>query len=111
MIEKISVGLSQNYLFYNEGVNVGEFVLFSPSDVVNIVELRSFEIYPAYRGKGLSYSMLADAVAEARNYSFPVLSLIVKKGNEPAIKLYTSAGFVCKRDDTERHEMLMELEL
>ena len=111
MIEKISVGLSQNYRFYQDGKNVGEFMLFSPSDIVNVVELRGFEIYPAYRGKGLSYNMLADAVAEARLYNFPVMALIVKKDNTPAVKLYTNAGFVVKREDQERDELLLEIEI
>lgn len=85
--------------------------MFSPADAVNVVELRGFEIYPAHRGKGHGYAMLAFAVKGARAYNFPILALKVKSDNEIAIKLYENSGFVMKRKDDERSELLMELEL
>lgn len=111
MIRRVSQGIIQDYRFYDAGQNVGEFSLVSPSDVVNVAELRGFEIYPAYRGKGHSYAMLAFAVKCARTYNFPILALKVKSDNKIAIQLYENSGFVTKRTDTERSELMMELDL
>jgi|SRR5690349_8156907 len=111
MTRKVGAGLTHDYRFYLDGANLGEFSLFSPSDIVNVVELRGFEIYPAYRGKGYSYKMLAEVVSLAKVYNFPILSLKVKSDNAPAIKLYVNSGFVVRRVDTERGEQVMELDV
>ncbi len=111
MLKRAGVGKFHYYNYFDGANHVGECILLAPSEVVNIVELRGFEIYPAYRGKKLSYDMLGMVVEEARGYKFPIMSLKVKTDNAAAIKLYTQAGFVVKRDDADKYELEMELEL
>lgn len=111
MVKVTTIGQYRHYNFYDGANHVGEFILLSDREVVNVVELRGFEIYPAYRGKKLSYGMLASAVEEARLYKFSLMNLKVKKDNAPAVKLYTNAGFVEKRDDADKAELEMELEI
>jgi GNAT superfamily N-acetyltransferase len=111
MLKRTETGKYQRYEYYDGANHVGEFLLLAYEDVVNVVELRGFEIYPQYRGKGLSYGMLACVVEEARAYKFPILNLKVKKDNDPAVRLYTNAGFVIKRDDADKSELEMELEV
>ena len=112
MVKGVDAGKYMRFEFRDEHETPkGEFLLLSPGDVVNIVELRGFEIYPQYRGNGLSYDMLAYAVMEARNYKFPIMSLKVKRDNAAAVKLYTNTGFIVKREDTQRDELEMELDI
>ena len=110
MVQTVDAGKYMRFEFGEPEV-VGEFLLLSPGDCVNIVELRGFEIYPKHRGKGLSYDMLAFAVMEARTYKFPTMSLKVKRDNAAAVKLYTNTGFVVKREDADRDELEMELDI
>lgn len=112
MVKAVDAGKYMTFDYRGEdNAILGEFILLSPGNSVNVAELRGFEIYPKYRGKGLSYDMLAQALNEAREYKFNKLRLQVKRANEIALKLYYNAGFIVTRDDFERDELEMEIEL
>jgi RimJ/RimL family protein N-acetyltransferase len=59
---------------------------------------------PHLRGRGLSGSFLALAVAEARALGIHELALFVVPGNEPALRAYAAAGFRRTEPDVDHPE-------
>ena len=57
-------------------------------------ELMRIAVKPEFRGYGLSRILMDRMIASAREQEASELTLEVRAGNEPAIGLYTSYGFV-----------------
>lgn len=64
-----------------------------PATDAEIGVLHLYAVHPHFRGRGISTKMLAAILAQAHADGQTVLHLDVIKGNVPAEKLYTAAGF------------------
>lgn len=60
--------------------------------------LAAMAIAPDFRGKGIGRALLAEVVRKARERGERRLWLEVIQSNEPAVKLYESAGFRSRRE-------------
>lgn len=59
-------------------------------------ELFNIAVWPKYRGKGTGAALLQDVFKNARQNGVNRIFLEVRRSNEPAEKMYRSAGFqVC----------------
>ena len=65
-----------------------------------------FYVVPAARGRGIGRAMLAFAIREAARLGIRTLHLEVMPGNDPADRLYRSAGF----EETGRRLMRLPLD-
>ncbi|MGH7736595.1 MAG: GNAT family N-acetyltransferase [Candidatus Tyrphobacter sp.] len=54
-------------------------------------------VEPGSRRSGVGASLLARAEDEAKRHGLPYISLMVTEGNEPAVRLYESAGYFTER--------------
>jgi ribosomal protein S18 acetylase RimI-like enzyme len=62
-----------------------------PTDGVDLV---SMWVDPVFRGTGLANALVVTAIAEARQHQKTFVTLWVTQQNEPAIRLYSSIGFL-----------------
>jgi len=69
-------------------------VLLNDSVTSGTAELVYIGVSPAYRGRGLSRTMLAHAVRDARSRGVDTLTLTVDARNVYAMQVYDSMGFV-----------------
>ena len=58
--------------------------------------LQTIEVAPAYRGRGMARELLRCAESSAWNAGAASLWLHVDAENRPAIRLYQSAGYLCR---------------
>lgn len=86
----------EHLLVRHEGRTVGFVVLAAPRGTEEGVELRRIVIAPEYRGRGLGRAALR-AVLDHVLARADRLWLDVKPGNERALALYASEGFVRER--------------
>ena len=63
-------------------------------NIVGTGEITNVMITPMYRGRGIARQMLTDLLDRGRKLGADDFTLEVRAGNEPAIKLYESLGFV-----------------
>ena len=63
------------------------------ADDSEIAVIHALGVHPAYGGRGYAGQMVQEAIAIAGEAGMKVLRLDVLKGNVPAEKLYTGAGF------------------
>jgi len=61
--------------------------------VMDEAELRNMAVDPAYRRKGIACALLAAGIRNLQASGVSRLFLEVRASNQPAIALYTSAGF------------------
>lgn len=69
---------------------IGYLVL---SYVLDVGYVDNVAVDPAYRRRGVADALLADAAARAADMGLAELTLEVRAGNEPAIRLYEKHGF------------------
>jgi len=69
----------------------------------------SFAVRPERRRQGIGTSLLAAAIAMARQQACPALSLSVEELNEAALRLYVRAGFVIAGREGEALTMRLDL--
>jgi len=58
------------------------------------MEIANFAVSPDFRGRGIGRQMMAEVLREADQRGCTSLILSVRESNLPAIRLYTSHGFV-----------------
>ena len=91
----------------DEGKNAGpaaeQFIDQSAERVVGICgvkkifeegEISNVAVHPGYRGRGISRQMLETLLQEARDDGVEDFTLEVRAGNDVAIRLYESLGFL-----------------
>jgi ribosomal protein S18 acetylase RimI-like enzyme len=78
-------------------------------------EIESIVVHPAFRRRGIARTLLRTALAWCGEQRASILRLEVRKGNEPAIRVYEGAGFVATGTRARYYEsppddaLLMEL--
>ena len=80
------------FLFHADGSAAGCIGLRPFSDSVG--EIKRLYVIPAFRGRGLSRSLVAAAIAAARRIGYTTLVLDTLSSMQAAIALYQSFGFV-----------------
>ena len=61
--------------------------------VLDEVSLMAIAVHPDHRGAGIAARLLADLLSDAQHAAARLVTLEVRAGNQPAISLYTRAGF------------------
>lgn len=69
----------------------------------------SMGVVPAHRGRGIGRGLLRTIAARAQDAGIRAISLNVANANEPAIALYTAAGFRPVETTQESQTMLLDL--
>jgi ribosomal-protein-alanine N-acetyltransferase len=77
----------------NEGRIIGYGGLFSPSIGVE-ADIQTVTVVAELQGRGIGRALLMDLLDEAARRSAPAVLLEVRLGNDSAIRLYQSFGFV-----------------
>jgi ribosomal protein S18 acetylase RimI-like enzyme len=72
----------------------------------HVVAVNGIAVDPAFRRRGVASALLDAAIAEARSRGARRLTLRVLGPNEPARRLYESAGFVV--EGVQRDEFLLD---
>ena len=67
---------------------VGSQSCLPESDVMNVA------VYPQYRGRGIGEQLMRRLMEDLREQGMESLTLEVRAGNEPAIRLYEKLGFL-----------------
>lgn len=101
------------YGAYAGGGLAGYVAFYHTADELEILNVA---VEPALRGRGLATAILREVLREARERSIKKSCLEVRRGNIPAVRLYSSAGFeqvgVRKRyySDTGEDALVMVLQ-
>jgi [ribosomal protein S18]-alanine N-acetyltransferase len=57
-------------------------------------EIESLAVLPRYRNRGIATALLKQTIRKARRSGAPAISLMVRRNNQSAIRLYRNLGFV-----------------
>lgn len=82
------------YAVGHQGTVIG-VLLLAPRAALGRWELMLMGLLPAWRGQGLGRALLNNALQLVQQAGMPELMLAVDESNEPALRLYHQAGFVC----------------
>ena len=77
---------------------IGLVGAFRNTERPDVVDLVSMWVTPAYRGSGVGRRLIDEVVDWARGNGNTAVELWVTRGNDPAISLYTRAGFALTDD-------------
>lgn len=76
-----------------KGGRIEGMLLLNPCPDTGTIELVYLGLAPSLRGHGLGHRLLAHAMADVRGRSEPFVTCAVDERNQPAMRLYRSAGF------------------
>ena len=100
---EITPGLTTFTIDSEEGRPAGFIVLgISEMDAVRQVSVEVIYVAEAHRRKGIAKKLLSKAVTHAKEVGAGSTRLEVSVGNEAALALYQSAGYVITRYQMER---------
>jgi len=92
--DRCASGRSRTWLADDDhGHAIGVVAAFEDTTVAEI-ELVSMWVSPAARGAGVARRLVDAVIAWADLRKAPTVALWVTRGNDPAIRLYETAGFV-----------------
>ncbi len=95
--QRCASDVSATWIAHRGGLSVGVVAAFA-DPLSEEVELVSMWVAPAARGVGLARRLVDAVIAWADERSAPCVSLWATRGNDPAQRLYATAGFVVTSD-------------
>ncbi|MDD2702123.1 MAG: GNAT family N-acetyltransferase [Sideroxydans sp.] len=84
-----------------EGMLIGLVAAYCNDQERRTAFITSVSVLPAWTGKGIASTLLAQCISHVRDQHMQLLQLEVASNNLPALKLYEKHGFVVRSSDAQ----------